>query len=376
MASETTFSRVHRHYSISVGQLLKDLELLSFQEDGSESAIQKEQHEMNLHAIQVHTTILREAGENGEELECDGDHTAERMFPYLKEGTAQAETICQHNECTFVHEQLDCPCENADTKLLKEGFFFGEVESPIHLQKVLRYETLCEVNVGIRLMRKKMGELAQQLEDSTEVKESLMLKLQTALGDMETLRESEAGWITKCNELLVDESRTYISKYEACSVEKNELEDVPKQEREEKGCLHNEIVSLAEELKALKEEFDKQSSVKDGLEKNVTFLRDRLEDLRSRMVSNNKETNGHVLASIVQLDSEDKNFTTIFWHLEELQQCAYTQVLRLKEDNIEMKQKLESEVREIEAKLDVKKFKSYKCCPGNTDQTNTPARTD
>ncbi|KAL5992273.1 hypothetical protein ACLOJK_013189 [Asimina triloba] len=446
MASETTFSRVHRHYSISVGQLLKDLELLSFQvtslfetnnkvswqpfveasetysdfieecpdkaqsclqEDGSESAIQKEQHETNLHAIQEDTTILREAGENGEELECDGDHTAERMFPSLKEGTAQAETICQHNECTCVHEQLVCPCENADTKLLKEGVFFGEVESPIHLQKVLRnvteqeisenfmmnlisevfsnvlQETLCEVNVGIGLMRKKMGELAQQLEDSTEVKESLMLKLQTALGDMETLRESEAGWITKCNELssenlsletklksisdennlftqkvmecqrLVDESRTYISKYEACSVEKNELEDVLKQEREEKGCLHNEIVSLAEELKALKEEFDKQSSVKDGLEKNVTFLRDRLEDLRSRMVSNNKETNGHVLASTAQLDSEDKNFTTIFWHLEELQQSAYTQVLRLKEDNIEMKQKLESEVREIEAKLDV-----------------------
>ncbi|XP_058084883.1 uncharacterized protein LOC131232568 isoform X2 [Magnolia sinica] len=413
IASETTLKRACWNYSIAVGQLQKDLELLSFQvvslfetneklaqqaftevsqlgfreyieepsddvhsclqKDDSESALLKAHHEAKLHEVQADTVI---SGETKPKLppkqNVPSVELSERPKKLLNE-----DILCEEvKRSLHLQEELHQEAEQEISEM-------HELNLRLEVFSKVLQESLREANVGIRLIKKERDEFAQQLEHSAEV-ELLMLKLQAALDEVETLRESEAKCIIKCDDLalknhtlevklksisdenclltqnvtecdiLFDECASYRSKHEACSAEKNGLENALKQESLEKSHLQRENISLVEELKALQAEFDKQLSVKDSLEKTVAFMQDRLGDLRSRMVSYNEQTNGPTLFSkSMQQESEDENFMTIFLHLEELQQSAYIKILQLSEEKQELKQKFESDLRDMATKLDM-----------------------
>ncbi|XXG39076.1 hypothetical protein AAC387_Pa01g0129 [Persea americana] len=324
-----------------------------------------------------------------------------------------------------VSKSLQCQNQNADAKewigekyLLEEMKLQEELRckaeaelSEMHFlnlqlvvfSKVL-HETLHELNSGIRIMKKKVDELAQQLENSAESKEMLMHKLQTALDDVQSLKESEEKCMTKCNDFslknhtleakiqgisdenylltqkvtefenLIMEFRNYKNKYEACATEKDELENLLKQESLEKRHLKNEISSVVKELKTLQSEFDRQSSKKTDLETSIAFLQNKLRDLRSCFDSFSEQISGPSPASkSLPQETEDENFMNSILYLEKLQERVCDQIIQLIQEKKDIekqrsialgslsstesqilliKQQFESELHDMVTKLD------------------------
>ncbi|XP_043719585.1 centromere-associated protein E-like [Telopea speciosissima] len=229
------------------------------------------------------------------------------------------------------------------------------------LSKVLQ-ETLHETCDSFRFMTEKIDELAWQLEHSTESKELLMRQLETALDDVNTLSEYKASCVTKCNDLalqnqilaenlesisnesclltqkiveyegLVMESRSYKSKYSACTAENLELANLLKQETLEKANLLNEVSSLQEELTAVKVEFDKQDSVRDNLEKTVIFLQDKLGDLISTILSYGEQLNAPVQGKSLQKDWGNNDLIHNVLHLGELQKKTCEKIIQVTQE--------------------------------------------
>ncbi|KAJ4966112.1 hypothetical protein NE237_017961 [Protea cynaroides] len=241
----------------------------------------------------------------------------------------------------------------------------AELFENVHLDvfsKVLQ-ETLHDTCDGVRRMKEKMDELARQLEHSTESKEFVMLHLKTALEDVNTLSKYKANCVTKCNDLalqtqileekfesisnenflltkkiteyegLMMESRSYKSKYLACTAENMELSNLLEQETLEKAKLLKEISSLHEELTVVKAEFDNQVSARDNLERTVIFLQDKLGDLMSTMLFYREQLNVPVLQgeSLYQ-DLENNKLANSILHLGELQKEACEKIIQLTQE--------------------------------------------
>lgn len=351
----------------------------------------------------------------GNKMKYNGDHMVENESIFLRDGSIQAETICLdenlvvsdslplnhpknkipvscsilksklHPHDADVAKSLQCQNQDADAKELKgERYLLEEMKRSLGLQEELHckaqaelsemhllnlhlevfskvlHETLHELNSGIKIMKKKVDELAQRLEHSAESKDMLMHKLQIALDYVQVLKESEAKCMTKCNELtlkndtlegkiqgisdenylltqrvaefenLIMEFSSYKNQYEACATENNQLKNLLKEESLEKSHLKNETSSLVEELKTLKSEFDKQYSKKADLETSIAFLQNKLRELRSHFVSFTEQLSGPSLASkSLSQDTLDENFMSSILHLEELQERACEQIIQL-----------------------------------------------
>ncbi|XP_010916928.1 uncharacterized protein [Elaeis guineensis] len=266
-------------------------------------------------------------------------------------------------------------------------------------------ETLCDVYDGIRHLKDKMVELAQQLEHSTDMKELLMLKLANALDEARILREDEANCISKCDDLsmknqileakledvseenkfltqniaehekLILEYRAYESKYKSCAEERKEFENLLKEESRQKSCLQNEISSMIDDFNALKEAFDQQFSANVDLQKTVTYLQEKLVDLCSSLIHSNEKIDGLAFDGIsLQHDLENKNYIAVFICFKQFQQEACKKILQFLQEKkemeeqrdiaklslhktesqiVSMKQKFESDLEEISEKLDL-----------------------
>ncbi|KAA8522524.1 hypothetical protein F0562_013115 [Nyssa sinensis] len=295
------------------------------------------------------------------------------------------ETV-QHQEESNAAKLLQDQNQNARVKkqLLGGDILLEDLKKSLHLQEELYqkveeelcemhfvnvhldvfsktlHETLLEASAELVLTKGKIDELAQQLEFSTESKELLMLRLQIAMGDIHTLNEDKVSCIAKCSDLvlqnqvleeklesvsnencllsrkiteweeLMKEYRSYESKYEACSAEKMELVNLLKNETLNKGNLHNEIFSLKEELRTVKDEYDELASLKENLQKIINFLQDKLQSL---LASYDKQFNGLSLSSnSLCQDLESKDFMGVIVQLEEIQHNACEKILQLMEE--------------------------------------------
>ncbi|XP_073117399.1 uncharacterized protein [Elaeis guineensis] len=265
-------------------------------------------------------------------------------------------------------------------------------------------ETLCDVYDGIRYLKGKMVELVQQLEHSTAMKESLMLKVANSLDEARVAREDEAKCICKCddlsmknqileakledvseennflaqkiseNEKLILDYRAYESKFKAFTEERKEFENLLKEERLQKSSLQNEIRSLIDDFKTLKEAFDHQSSLNVDLQKSVTFLQEKLANLGTNLIHCNEKINGSAFdGTSLQQDLENKNYFAVFICFEQFQQEAGKKILQFIQEKKEiekqgeiaklslhktesqmlhMKRKFESDLEEITKKQD------------------------
>ncbi|XP_042492990.1 interaptin [Macadamia integrifolia] len=364
LTSEAALRMARLNYSVAVDRLQKDLELLSFQV---------------LSMFETNENLIRQAFAEGSQL-CFQEYVET-----VDQGNAplldQCKTPTQGN-----HAKLLFQNENSD---LNNQFLGGEVLLQ-DLKRLLRFqedryqmietelyemhvvnmhldvfskvlqETLHETCDGFRLMEEKANELAQQLEHSTDSKELLMLQLKTALDDVNALSEYKASCVTKCNDLalrtqileeklesissencrltqkimeyegLMMESRSYKSKYSACTAENMELLNLLKQETLEKDNLMKDISSLHEELTVVKAEFVNQVSVRDNLDKTVIFLRDKLGDLISTMLSYTEQLNAPVLqGESLQQDLQNNDLINSILHLGELQKEACEKIIQL-----------------------------------------------
>ncbi|XP_077214231.1 sporulation-specific protein [Tasmannia lanceolata] len=328
ITSETALKRLRWNYSIAVDQIQKDLELLSFQvltmfetnqnlarqafteasqlcfeeyiegcseevhsclyNDDLETGLRREQYKARMEGIAADIPRKTEQ-ELLSKLNGPLSHPKEgfpvnctifksKLNPHESGVNAEPEKhLLDENEITG-------PCQLQQELLFKEeGEVFEMYMLNLHLNifsEVLQ-ETLHEANDKIKLMKEKMDELAKQLGHSNELKELLMLKLQTALCDFEVLKESEAKCIAKCDNLksendimetklfiiseenllltekvtecegVLTECASFRSKYEACTAEKSALENALKQETVERSHLNLLLTEKATECEGV-----------------------------------------------------------------------------------------------------------------------------
>ncbi|XP_072977903.1 uncharacterized protein [Typha angustifolia] len=228
-------------------------------------------------------------------------------------------------------------------------------------------ETLHNVNDEIKHMNNRIIELEQQVDHSNDVRESLVLKFHSALDQAKILREAEAKYIVKYDELtsknqiledklhdvsvenalltekfaeyenLMVENKAYESKYKASIEERNKLENLLVQENLQKCHLQSDIGSMLEDFNALKEEFDRKSSVNDDLQKAITSLQGGLCDLFSDMIFCNRQINNSAFDDVyIQQEFESKNYIAILTHLKQFHEQACQKILKLHQEKDEM----------------------------------------
>ncbi|XP_028107604.1 rootletin-like isoform X1 [Camellia sinensis] len=359
ITSEAALRRARLNYSIAVGQLQKDLDLLSFQVSSM---------------FETNENLIKRTFSETSQIFFQGDTDS---VPIPEESEA-AKPVQYHNQNEGINKQLlggDILLEDMKKSLLLQEGLYQKVEeelSEMHLvnlqsdvfSKILQ-ETLLEASADIVLTKETIDELSQQLEFSVESKKLLTLKLQKAMEDVQTLNECKASCIVKCSDMalknqileaklesLYNENcllaekitewaslmRECESKYEACFAEKTELANLLKQDTLENGNLQNKISSLKEELKTVKVEYGELAHSKENLQRIVNFLEDKLGSL---LASYDKQLNG--LFSSMNSVCHDlglRDFMGIILQLEEIQRSACEKILQL----LEEKKNLEDEI--------------------------------
>ncbi|KAI3996346.1 hypothetical protein MKX01_026814 [Papaver californicum] len=336
ITSETALKKARWNHSVAVGQLQKDLELLSFQvlsmfetnenlikQGFIESSLDCYQDSMEEKSEAVDSCFQKKTGlRNLDTLDILMDSKIELPITNIQKRVDPTNLDAV--------KPLQCQDHNEDRQLLSGDIHFVDLKRSLRLQeelyqkaedelgemhmvnlnlyifsKVLQ-ETLHESTNGIKLMKQKLSEHAEQLDHSTVSNELLMIKLQATLDDVNAQKEINADCVTKYNELalhnqmieekfqggydessdlihkisdyesLIMEYRSYESKFDVCTSEKNELLNLLKQENLDKYSLQNEVTFLHDELRNLKTDFDMESSFKGNLEKKVSSLQDEL----------------------------------------------------------------------------------------------------
>ncbi|CAJ1974152.1 unnamed protein product [Sphenostylis stenocarpa] len=398
ISAEAALKRARLNYSIAVGQLQKDLELLSCQV--------LSMHETNENLIMQTLSDSSLPNTDG----CSEQVT----YPKISEGHTSNRLLCQNHYSSLQRQHLGEDILLSDLKKslqLQEGLYrqVEEEISQMHFTNIYSdvfskalQETLLEASLDVQLMKEKIVQLSQQLELANESNELLGLRLQNAMNDILSLNEYKEICTAKGNdialqnqileanlknlahennlltekvnglEVLLTEYRSYEGKYAACSTENSELKSLLKKESVEINHLHDEISILQEELKSVRTKFDKQVSVKDNLQNNVTFLSNKLQKLLASYEERHTELSLCSRSACLDLKCED--FEGLLLRLEELQQSAFHRILLLTEEKeilvhekqmtqvslntaesgvLVMKQKFEHDLREILHKITV-----------------------
>ncbi|MED6131376.1 hypothetical protein PIB30_008965 [Stylosanthes scabra] len=132
----------------------------------------------------------------------------------------------------------------------------------------------------------------------------------------------------------------------ACTAENSEIRSMLKKESLENGHLREEISILQGELKAARNKVDEMASLKDNLQKNVSFLSNKLQKLLASYDDTYSEN-----SSQGTFDSECKELEGILLRLEEVQRRTCDRILLL----IEEKQVLVDEKHLVEVSLNAAK---------------------
>ncbi|CAI9777978.1 unnamed protein product [Fraxinus pennsylvanica] len=358
--SEAALRRARLNYSIAVDKLQKDLELLSSQVvsmfETNENIIKHAFPESPPPYLQGRPKILQ----------SEEDYEATKLMQY-------------HNQNLGPRKQLaggDILLEDLKRSLyLQEGLYqkveeeLGEMHSVnlnLDVYSKTLQETLLEANAEINMINGKIYELAEELKLSNAVKNQLTVRLHKAMDDIQTLNEYKSSCIAQCSDMalqnqiledklesiskenfllaqkltdckgLVTEYKSYQSKFETCLSENAELSLLLKHEASENANLQNEISLLKENLRLLKAESDELASVKEELEENICFVKDKLATLLS---SYSKQFRGLAFFGNSKCLDECTDFKDAILQLEEIQHNAYGKILQM----LDEKKNLESE---------------------------------
>ncbi|XP_057442265.1 uncharacterized protein LOC130733988 [Lotus japonicus] len=398
ISAEAALKRARLNYSIAVGQLQKDLELLSCQ------VLSMHETNENLMKQTFSDSSLPNADACPEPAKYprnSEDHTSNRL-------------LCQNHSSSLHRQHLGEDILLNDLKRslqLQEGLY-KQVEEEIFqvhyvnicsdvFSKALQ-ETLLQASLDIQLMKEEIVQLSQKLELTNESNELLVLRLQNATNDILSLNEYKEICTAKSNatacqnqileanlndlarenkllsqkiselEIQLTEYRSCEDKYVACSAENSELQSLLKKESLENNNLLDKIAILQEELKTVGAESKEMASVKDNLQNNVNFLSDKLQKL---MVSHADKYNELSLCNrSACFDSDYKDLEGLLLGLEELHHSAFDRILLLVEeknilenekhmaqvslntaesDLVVMKQKSEHDLREMQSNISV-----------------------
>ncbi|XP_047340825.1 interaptin-like [Impatiens glandulifera] len=278
VTSEAALRRARLNYSIAVDQLQKDLDLLSSQ-----------------------VLSMFETNEN--------------LIKQTYSGSDVIESFQPQNQNIGLKKQLlggDILVDDMKKSLLLQEELYQKVEGElcemhsmnVHLDvfsKILQ-QTLVEANAEIMTMGGKTDQLSHELSLSTEGNKSLMLKLQAALDDIETLNECKItnslqnrlledklenlSYDNACLSQKVIEFKSTIqkytdmeSRYEACSADNTKLTDLLKQESSKNEILQNNVFALTEGLKIVKAEYDEVISSGEIVQESTRLSEEKLRNL-------------------------------------------------------------------------------------------------
>ncbi|CAI8597472.1 unnamed protein product [Vicia faba] len=369
LSAEAALKRARLNYSIAVGQLQKDLELLSCQV--------LSMHETNENLINQTLSDSSLSNTDGfpEPVNCTKS----------SEGHASNQLLRQNHSSSF-HKHLGEDILLSDLKRslqYQEGLYKQVEEEICQMHFVNIYsdvfskalqETLFEASLNIQVMNNENFQLSRQLELINQSNDLLVLRLQNATNDILSLKEYKELCIAKYNDLthqnqileanlqnlshennlltqksnelevLLTDYRSYKSQYVACSAENSELKSLLKKESLENYQLHDEISILQEELKSFRAKFDELDSMKNDLQNKVNFLSSKLQELVASYDDRHTELS---LCSSACLDSECKDLEGLLLQLEEQQRNAFDRILVL----IEEKKNLASENHMVQVSL-------------------------
>ncbi|OMO85758.1 hypothetical protein CCACVL1_10013 [Corchorus capsularis] len=378
--AEAALKRARLNYSIAVGQLQKDLELLSSQVmsvfETNENLIRQAFVDSSQPISQAYLEMAQNQGLGSEEFQ------------------PTKPLHCQNQHVGVKKQQLggDILLEDLKRSLHLQESLYRKVEEEVcemHYQNVYLdvfsmtlQETMLEASADIEPMKKKTDELKWELQLSVESKELLMQKLQIAMDDIHSLNEYKATCIAKYNDLALQkqtlqadfenvthenhllsekiselechlmEYKSYKSKYDACATEKTELANLLKEETLENGNLRNDNSSLQEELRMMKTEFDELDTVKKNLQNTVDSLQNRLLNLLSSYGKSFDELS--LSSDLVGHDIESKDLTVVMVQLEEAQRNAHEEIVHLlkeKKDLMDERDKAQVSLSAVESDM-------------------------
>ncbi|PUZ39129.1 hypothetical protein GQ55_9G259800 [Panicum hallii var. hallii] len=432
VATETALKRVRFNYSAAVERLQKDLELLSFQvlsmyesnetlakqsflEDcdslpEEHSAVadlcsnkEPEQYRVGVKQIGPERLYAEKEPQVFLENNCTMDKMdGQKNLRALKieelrvrsEFHVHGNTDSRGNHSNMVGpKRVSCTMES---ELLE--MFIANMECQV-FSDVLRESHYAALDI-IKCMQERLHMLEKKLHDSNDAKQSLGLKLSSALDQAKSVKESEAGYILKCDDLtvknqileaklhditvenalfmeklteserLVQEHRACESKYKVCAEERERFENLLIKESLLTDQLHGELRSLREGFEAMKDELDNQSSINNDTRMVSTSLQDQLGGLCSKIMSFNKEVNISGLdEASFQHELESKNYAAVLKSLEFFHQQTCNKVLHVQQEKeavVEMCDALQRRSEKAESELHDMKQK-YVC---DLDATN------
>ncbi|XP_066307974.1 uncharacterized protein [Miscanthus floridulus] len=381
VATETALKRVRFNYSAAVERLQKDLELLSFQVlsmyESNETLAKQSLLEDFDSLPEEHSAVEDLCGNNEHEQYRPGvkqivpeglyaekeTDSQKNLLRALKIEELRARSEFQaHTDSRGNRSNLEGP-RRASSAMESEHLemFISNIEWQIFS------DVLCESHYAaldiIKCTQGRLHMLEMQLQDSNDARQSLVLKLNSALDQAKSVKESEAGYVLKCDDLivknqileaklhgitvenalfmenlteserLIQEHKTCESKYKVCAEEVMRLDNLLFKESLLTNQLKDELTSLREGFEAMKDELNKQSSINNDIQMVSTSLQDQLGDLCSKIVSFNKEVNisGLEEASLLH-ELESKNYTAVMKRLESFHQQTCDKVLHLLEE--------------------------------------------
>ncbi|KAL6884631.1 hypothetical protein ACP4OV_010567 [Aristida adscensionis] len=410
VATETALKRVRFNYSAAVERLQKDLELLSFQVlsmyESNENLAKQSFLEDFENLPEQHSAVadLYDNKEHGQyrpgvkQMRHEGPETESQLF-VAENGTMDKMDGQKNLLRALKIEELRARSEfqvlgNADSQG-NHSYMEGRKKSSYIMESellemliatiewqifsdVLRESHYTALDI-IKCMQGRLHMLETQLHDSHDARQSLGLKLNYALDQAKRVKESEAGFISKCDDLtvknqlleaklhdvtvetalfmeklaeserLVLEHRACDIKYKACAEENKRFENLLMKESLQTGQLKDELRSVREDFEAMKDELDKQSSLNSDMQIFSTNLQDQLSDLCCKFLSFNKE----VIISEVDETSllhelESKNYTAVMASLEVFQQQICKKVLHLHQEKQVMEEMCDALQRRLE----------------------------
>ncbi|CAL4933032.1 unnamed protein product [Urochloa decumbens] len=424
VATETALKRVRFNYSAAVERLQKDLELLSFQVLSmyeSNETLAKQSFLEDFDSLPDEHSVVADLCGNKEpeqyrpgvkQIGPDGLYAEKEPQVFLADNGTLDKMDGQKNLRAFNIEELRARSEfhvhsNIDSRGNHiEGpkrashamesevldMFIANMEYQI-FSDVLRESHYAALDI-IKCMQGRLHILEMQLNESNDATQSLVLKLNSALDQAKSVKDSEAGYILKCDDLtvknqileaklhditvenalfmeklteaerLVQEHRACESKYMVCTEESKRFENLLTKESLLTDQLKDEVRSLREGFEAMKDELDKQSSINKDIQIVSTSLQDQLGELCSKIISFNKEVNisGLDEASLLH-ELESKNYTAVVKNLEFFHQQTCNKMLHIhqeKEVVVEMCDALQRRSEKTESELHDMKQK-YVC---------------
>ncbi|OIW14522.1 hypothetical protein TanjilG_04955 [Lupinus angustifolius] len=356
ISAEAALKRARLNYSIAVGQLQKDLEVLSCQI-------------LSMH--ETNENLLKQTFSDSSLPNGDG---FPKPVKYRKPSESHTSNqLPYQNQSSSLHRQHlgeDIVLSDLKRSLqLQEGLYKQVEEEVCQMYFVNIYsdvfskalqETLLEASLDIQLMKEENFRLTQQLHLTNQSNESLVLRLQSAMNDILSLNEYKEICTAKSNEVahqnqilearlkdLVNENNLFTQKinelevvlteyrgcegkYMACSEENSGLKNLLEKESVENGHLHDEISILQEEIKVFRIKFDELAPLKDNLQNKVSLVSTRLQKLLASYGDSCSELS--LCSRSACLDSECGDIESLLLHLEELQKSAFDKILLLTDE--------------------------------------------